>query len=96
MNHQIKLFGEALPTSPYGIPYFWFDSLSGTEKINELFEYHLIVKVRDEFNNPVHGYRGLEALLHHIMQKVAVHLRLISIYRVLLQQRYLCLFALMA
>lgn len=28
MNHQIKLFGEALPTSPYGTPYFWFDSLS--------------------------------------------------------------------
>ena len=63
MNHQIKLFGEALPTSPYGMPYFWFDSLSGTEKINELFEYHLIVKVRDEFNNPVHGYRGLEGFV---------------------------------
>ena len=63
MNHQIKLFGEGLPISPYGTAFFWFDSLSGTEKINELFEYHLIVKVRDEFNNPVHGYRGLEGFV---------------------------------
>ncbi|QOW47036.1 MULTISPECIES: type VI secretion system Vgr family protein [Acinetobacter] len=63
MNHQIKLFGEALPISPYGTAYFWFDSLSGTEKINELFEYHLIVKVRDEYHNPAHGYRGLEGFV---------------------------------
>ena len=38
MNHQIKLFGEALPESEYGTAYFWFDSLSGSEKINELFD----------------------------------------------------------
>lgn len=60
MNHQIKLFGEALPESEFGTSYFWFDSLSGQEKINELFEYHLIIKVRDEFHNPAHGYQGLE------------------------------------
>ena len=60
MNHQIKLFGEALPESEYGTAYFWFDSLSGSEKINELFEYHLVVKVRDEFYQPAHGYQGLE------------------------------------
>ncbi len=63
MNHQIKLFGEALPESPYGTAFFWFDSLSGIEKINELFEYHLIVKVRDEYHNPAHGYRGLEGFV---------------------------------
>ncbi len=63
MNHQIKLFGEALPESPYGTSFFWFDSLSGIEKINELFEYHLIVKVRDEYHNPAHGYRGLEGFV---------------------------------
>ena len=63
MNHQIKLFGQALPTSPYGTDFFWFDSLSGSEKINELFEYHLIVKVRDEYHNPAHGYRGLEGFV---------------------------------
>ncbi len=63
MNHQIKLFGEALPISPYGTAFFWFDSLSGSEKINELFEYHLIVKVRDEHHNPAHGYRGLEGFV---------------------------------
>ncbi|WP_372403592.1 type VI secretion system Vgr family protein [Acinetobacter piscicola] len=63
MNHQIKLFGEALPTSPYGTAFFWFDSLSGSEKINELFEYQLIVKVRDEYHNPAHGYRGLEGFV---------------------------------
>lgn len=60
MNHQIKLFGKALPKSPSGTSYLWFDSLCGHEKISELFEYQLIVKVRDEFNNPVHGYQGLE------------------------------------
>ncbi|MFW2072510.1 type VI secretion system Vgr family protein [Acinetobacter gerneri] len=60
MNHQIKLFGKALPESEYGTSYFWFDSLSGTDKINELFEYQLVVKVRDEFHNPAHGYAGLE------------------------------------
>lgn len=60
MNHQIQLFGEALPQSEFGTPYFWFDSLTGIEKINELFEYQLIVKVRDEHSRPVHGYKGLE------------------------------------
>ncbi|EPF71086.1 type VI secretion system Vgr family protein [Acinetobacter rudis] len=60
MNHQVKLFGVALPQSEYGTSFFWFDSLSGHEKINELFEYQLVVKVRDEFHQPAHGYQGLE------------------------------------
>ena len=60
MNHQLKLFGAALPQSEYGTSFFWFDSLSGHEKINELFEYQLVVKVRDEFHQPAHGYQGLE------------------------------------
>ena len=49
-----------MPLSAYGTSYFWFDSLTGVEKLNELFEYHLVVKVRDEYHNPVHGYSGLE------------------------------------
>ncbi|OUY08271.1 type VI secretion system Vgr family protein [Acinetobacter populi] len=60
MHHQIQLYGTALPESDYGTPYFWFDTLSGHEKINALFEYQLIVKVRDQYFNPAHGYRGLE------------------------------------
>ena len=60
MTHQITIKGEALPTSMFGTPYFWFDSLTGVEKINELFEYQLIVKIRDEYGNPAHGYAGLE------------------------------------
>ena len=60
MAHQITIKGEALPTSMFGTPYFWFDSLTGVEKINELFEYQLIVKIRDEYSNPAHGYAGLE------------------------------------
>ncbi|OUY08933.1 type VI secretion system Vgr family protein [Acinetobacter populi] len=60
MHHQIQLYGTALPESDYGTPYFWFDALSGHEKINALFEYQLIVKVRDQYLNPAHGYRGLE------------------------------------
>ena len=60
MNHQLKLFGAALPQSEFGTSFFWFDSLSGHEKINELFEYQLVVKVRDEFHQPAHGYQGLE------------------------------------
>ncbi|WP_353174197.1 hypothetical protein [Acinetobacter rudis] len=36
-----------------------FNFLSGHEKINELFEYQLIVKVRDEFHQPAQGYQGL-------------------------------------
>ena len=60
MNHQLKLFGTALPQSEFGTSFFWFDSLSGHEKINELFEYQLVVKVRDEFHQPAHGYQGLE------------------------------------
>ena len=54
MTHQITIKGEALPTSMFGTPYFWFDSLTGVEKINELFEYQLIVKIRDEYGNPAH------------------------------------------
>ena len=60
MTHQITIKGEALPISMFGTPYFWFDSLTGVEKINELFEYQLIVKIRDEYGNPAHGYAGLE------------------------------------
>ena len=51
MNHQIKLFDKALPESPGNPSFIWFDSLSGIEKINELFGYH----------NPAHGYRSLES-----------------------------------
>ena len=58
MTHQITIKGEALPLSMFGTPYFWFDSLTGTEQINELFEYQLIVKIRDEYGNPTHGYAG--------------------------------------
>ncbi|MFC6053388.1 hypothetical protein A6M14_07440 [Acinetobacter sp. Ac_877] len=63
MTHQITIKGEALPVSMFGTPYFWFDSLTGVEKLNELFEYQLIVKIRDEYGNPAHGYMGLEGYI---------------------------------
>ncbi|MDY6451613.1 hypothetical protein [Acinetobacter faecalis] len=73
MTHQITIKGEALPTSMFGTSYFWFDSLTGVEKINELFEYQLIVKIRDEYGHPAHGYAGLEGYVSPEQAKMVEH-----------------------
>ena len=57
MNHRAHLHSAYLPKSVSGTPYLWFDSLQGTECINGLFEYKLIVKAKDEHGNPAHGIR---------------------------------------
>ncbi|WP_238336839.1 hypothetical protein [Mannheimia pernigra] len=33
MNHRIRLIGKNLPTSQFGEPYLWFESLTGHEAI---------------------------------------------------------------
>ena len=56
---KITLTGDAIPVSPFGTPYLLFDALEGSESINELFQYHVIVRSQDEFGHPSHGYKNL-------------------------------------
>lgn len=51
----ISVTGTQLPVSPIGLPYVVFDALRGTEAINELFEYELTLKSRDEYSAGVLG-----------------------------------------
>ena len=60
MNHRTHLHSAYLPMSVYGTPYLWFESLQGTEKVNELYVYKLIVKTKDAKGNPAHSILGLE------------------------------------
>ncbi len=55
----INVTGDALPTGPYGTPYLVFDSLRGKEMVSQLFEYQLVLRSRNEFGQPSHGYKGL-------------------------------------
>ena len=40
--------GDWLPRSPFGTDYLLVHSLSGAEQINQLFEYQLTLRVRDD------------------------------------------------
>ncbi|MDH2274567.1 type VI secretion system Vgr family protein, partial [Moraxella porci] len=64
MNHRAHLHSIHLPISEIGTPYLWFDSLSGTESINDLFHYQLIVKTKDALGRPAHGIVGLDGYVN--------------------------------
>lgn len=38
-------------------------SLSGAERMNDLFEYQLILRVRDEYGNPAGGFKGMDGYI---------------------------------
>ena len=60
MNQRIRLLGDQLPRSEYGDDYLWFDSLSGTEYLNQLYSYQLIIKTKNADGNPAHSIPGLD------------------------------------
>lgn len=60
MNHRTHLHSVHLPVAESGVPYLWFESLTGEERINDLFCYRLVVKTKDAFGRPAHGIHGLE------------------------------------
>lgn len=49
--------------SPLGTDYLTVKRLSGREAINELFEYRLELRTRDEYGNPVGGFAGMEGFV---------------------------------
>ena len=80
MNHRIRLIGKGIPVSQFGDPYLWFESLSGHEAINQLFEYQLIVKTKDGYGNPAHSIQGQQGYVSKTMSEAgdspASHLNL--------------------
>ena len=80
MNHRISLHNKNLPKSELGEAYLWFESLSGHEAINELFEYQLIVKTKDAQGNPAHSIQGQQGYVSKSMSQAgdspAAHLNL--------------------
>ena len=60
MNQRIRLLGDQLPRSEYGDDYLWLDSLSGTEYLNQLYSYQLIIKTKNADGNPAHSIPGLD------------------------------------
>ena len=67
MNHRISLHNKNLPKSEYGDAYLWFESLSGHEAINDLFEYQLIVHTKDAYGNPAHSIAGQQGYISKAM-----------------------------
>lgn len=80
MNHRIKLIGKALPISEFGDPYLWFESLSGHEAINELYQYELIVHTKHSDGSPAHSIEGQQGYVSKAMTEAgdspASHLNL--------------------
>ena len=80
MNHRIRLIGKSIPVSQFGDPYLWFESLSGHEAINELFEYQLIVKTKHPDGSGAHSLAGQQGYVSKSMSEAgdspASHLNL--------------------
>ena len=80
MNHRIRLIGKSIPVSQFGDPYLWFESLSGHEAINELFEYQLIVKTKHPDGSGAHSLQGQQGYVSKSMSEAgdspASHLNL--------------------
>ena len=80
MNHRIRLIGKAIPTSQFGDPYLWFESLNGHEAINELFEYQLIIKTKHPDGSGAHSLAGQQGYVSKTMSEAgdspASHLNL--------------------
>ncbi|QLB44508.1 type VI secretion system tip protein VgrG [Mannheimia pernigra] len=69
MNHRIRLIGKNLPTSQFGEPYLWFESLTGHEAINELFEYKLIIKTKHPNGQGAHSLQGQQGYVSKHMSE---------------------------
>ena len=59
----LSVHGDCLPRSPFGTDYMLVHSLSGTEQLNQLFEYQLTLRVRDEYGNPTGGFAGMDGYI---------------------------------
>ena len=62
-SRTISVHGDCLPRSPFGTDYMLVHSLSGTEQLNQLFEYQLTLRVRDEYGNPTGGFAGMDGYI---------------------------------
>ena len=62
-SRTISVHGDCLPRSPFGTDYMLVHSLSGTEQLNQLFEYQLTLRVRDEYGNPAGGFKGMDGYI---------------------------------
>ena len=58
-HRTLTLTGSHLPVSELGTDYLTLKRFSGHEAINELFEYVLELRTRDEYGNPVGGFAGM-------------------------------------
>lgn len=52
-NRSIQISGDALPVSDYGTAFMQFKSATGREYINDLFEYDVFLRARDEYGGGV-------------------------------------------
>ncbi len=52
-KRTISVSSPAFKTSEWGTPYFLFHSIKGSENLNELFEYQIIVRTQDEYGNGI-------------------------------------------
>ena len=59
----LSVTGSQLPVSPLGTAYLTVKRFSGHEAINELFEYVLELRTRDEYGNPVGGFAGMDGFI---------------------------------
>ena len=62
-HRTLSVTGSQLPVSPLGTAYLTVKRFSGHEAINELFEYVLELRTRDEYGNPVGGFAGMDGFI---------------------------------
>ena len=62
-HRTLSVTGRQLPVSPLGTAYLTVKRFSGHEAINELFEYVLELRTRDEYGNPVGGFAGMDGFI---------------------------------
>ena len=62
-HRTLMVKGSHLPVSEFGTDYLTVKSVSGHEYINELFEYRIELRTRDEYGNPVGGFLGMDGFI---------------------------------
>ena len=62
-HRTLTLTGSKLPVSELGTDYLTVKRFSGHEAINELFEYTVALRTRDEYGNPVGGFAGMDGFI---------------------------------
>ena len=62
-HRTLTITGNRLPVSELGTDYLTVKRFSGHETINELFEYTVALRTRDEYGNPVGGFAGMDGFI---------------------------------